>query len=289
MKVLVTGSNGQLGSEIKEIHLEYENIECIFKDVDELDISDIGSLNSLIINENINAVINCAAYTAVDKAEENIEIAERVNSAAVFNIIEALEKVNGKLIHISTDYVFDGNNSHPYKESDPVNPIGIYGKTKREGELAVINSKIDAIVIRTSWLYSSFGNNFLKTMLRLGKQKESINVISDQIGTPTYARNLAKICLDILQITGLEKISDKGKIYHYSNKGVASWYDFAVLIMDLAGLSCKVCPVQTKDYPTLAKRPHYSVLSKDKIKTDFKIDIPNWKESLKECIIKLRQ
>ncbi len=289
MKILITGANGQLGSEIKDLYTNYENIECFFKDLPELDISDADSVNTLIINKGINVVINCAAYTAVDKAEENIEIAERVNSAAVFNIIEALEKVNGKLIHISTDYVFDGNNSHPYKESDPVNPIGIYGKTKREGELAVINSKIDAIVIRTSWLYSSFGNNFLKTMLRLGKQKESINVISDQIGTPTYARNLAKICLDILQITGLEKISDKGKIYHYSNKGVASWYDFAVLIMDLAGLSCKVCPVQTKDYPTLAKRPHYSVLSKDKIKTDFKIDIPNWKESLKECIIKLRQ
>ena len=289
MRVLITGSNGQLGSEIRDLYTNYENIECFFVDLPELDISDADSVNTLIINKRINVVINCAAYTSVDKAEENIEIAERVNSTAVSNIIEALEKVNGKLIHISTDYVFDGNNSKPYKESDPVNPIGIYGKTKREGELAVINSKIDAIVIRTSWLYSSFGNNFLKTMLRLGKQQESINVVSDQIGTPTYARNLAEICLDILQIAGLEKISDKGKIYHYSNKGVASWYDFAVLIMDLAELSCKVCPVQTKDFPTLAKRPHYSVLSKEKIKTDFKIDIPNWKESLKECIIKLRQ
>ncbi len=289
MKVLVTGSNGQLGSEIKEIHLEYENIECIFKDVDELDISDIGSLNSLIINENINAVINCAAYTAVDKAEENIEIAERVNSTAVSNIIEALKKVNGKLIHISTDYVFDGSNLHPYKESDPVSPIGIYGKTKRAGELAVINSNLDAIVIRTSWLYSSFGSNFLKTMLRLGKEKKSINVISDQIGTPTYAYELAKTCLEILVISNLEKISKKGKIYHYSNKGIASWYDFAVLIMELAELNCKVNPILTKDYITLAKRPHYSVLNKEKIKSDFNIYIPHWKESLKECIIKLRQ
>lgn len=289
MKVLITGSSGQLGSEIRDLYTNYENIECIFKDLPELDISDADSVNTLIINERINVVINCAAYTAVDKAEENIEIAERVNSLGVSNLVKALGKVNGKLIHISTDYVFDGNNSQPYKESDPVNPIGIYGKTKREGELAVINSKIDAIVIRTSWLYSSFGNNFLKTMLHLGKQQESINVVSDQIGTPTYARNLAKICLDILQISGLEKISDNGKIYHYSNKGVASWYDFAVLIMDLAELSCKVCPVQTKDFPTLAERPHYSLLSKEKIKTDFKIDIPHWKESLKECIIKLRQ
>ena len=289
MKVLITGSNGQLGSEIRDLYTNYENIECFFKDLPELDISDADSVNALIINKRINVVINCAAYTAVDKAEENIEIAERVNSTAVSNIIEALEKVNGKLIHISTDYVFDGNNSQPYKESDPVNPIGIYGKTKRAGELAVIKSKIDAIVIRTSWLYSSFGNNFLKTMLRLGKQQESINVVSDQVGTPTYARNLAKICLDILQISGLEKISDKGKIYHYSNKGVASWYDFAVLIMDLAELSCKVCPVETKDFQTLAKRPHYSVLSKEKIKTDFNIDIPPWEESLNECIIKLKE
>ena len=289
MKVLITGSNGQLGSEIRDLYTNYEKIEFFFKDLPELDISDADSVSTLIINKRINVVINCAAYTAVDKAEENIEIAERVNSIGVSNIVEALEKVNGKLIHISTDYVFDGNNSQPYRESDPVNPIGIYGKTKRAGELAVIKSKIDAIVIRTSWLYSSFGNNFLKTMLRLGKQQESINVVSDQIGTPTYARNLAKICLDILQISDLEKISDKGKIYHYSNKGVASWYDFAVLIMEIAELNCKVSPILTKDYSTLSKRPHYSVLNKEKIKTDFNIDIPLWEESLNECIIKLKE
>lgn len=289
MKVLITGSNGQLGSEIRDLYTNYENIEFFFKDLPELDISDADSVSTLIINKRINVVINCAAYTAVDKAEENIEIAERVNSTGVSNIVEALEKVNGKLIHISTDYVFDGNNSQPYKESDPVSPIGIYGKTKRAGELAVIKSKIDAIVIRTSWLYSSFGNNFLKTMLRLGKQQESINVVSDQIGTPTYARNLAKICLDILQISGLEKISDKGKIYHYSNIGIASWYDFAVLIMEIAELNCKVNPILTKDYSTLSKRPHYSVLNKEKIKTDFNIDIPLWEESLNECIIKLKE
>lgn len=289
MKVLVTGSNGQLGSEIRDLCTNYENIEFVFKDLPELDISDFDSLNSLIINKKINAVINCAAYTAVDKAEENIELAERVNSKGVSNLVKALDKLNGKLIHISTDYVFDGNNSQPYKESDKVFPVGVYGETKRQGELALINSGIDAIVIRTSWLYSNFGNNFLKTMLRLGKEKESINVVSDQIGSPTYAKNLAKICMDIISISNLERISQKGKVYHYSDEGVASWYDFAVLIMQLADLSCKVCPVQTKDYPTLAKRPHYSVLSKEKIKTDFKIDIPHWKESLKECIIKLRQ
>ena len=289
MRVLVTGSNGQLGSEIRDLHTNYENIEFVFKDLPELDISDLDSVNSLIINKKINAVINCAAYTAVDKAEENIKLAERVNSKALSNIVESLKKVNGKLIHISTDYVFDGNNSQPYQESDQVSPIGVYGKTKRAGELVVINSKIDAIVIRTSWLYSSFGSNFVKTMLGLGKDKNSINVISDQVGTPTYARDLAKVCLNILQISGSEKINDKGKIYHYSNKGVASWYDFAVLIMDLAKLNCKVNPILTKDYSTLAKRPHYSVLNKEKIITDFNVDIPNWKESLQECINKLVQ
>lgn len=289
MRVLVTGSNGQLGSEIRDLYTNYENIEFVFKDLPELDISDEDSVNSLIIDKKINAVINCAAYTAVDKAEENIELAERVNSIGVSNLVKVLDKVNGKLIHISTDYVFDGTNSHPYKESDPVSPIGNYGKTKRAGEIILINSKIDAIVIRTSWLYSSFGSNFVKTMIDLGKDKNSINVVSDQIGTPTYARDLANTCLNILQISGSEKISKKGKIYHYSNKGFASWYDFAVLIMDLAKLNCKVNPILTKDYSTLAKRPHYSVLNKRKIITDFNIDIPNWKESLQECLNKLRQ
>ncbi len=263
-------------------------MECIFKDLPELDICDSKSLNSFIVGQNINAVINCAAYTRVDKAEENIEIANRVNSMGVSNLVEALDKVNGKFIHISTDYVFNGNNSVPYKESDPVSPIGVYGKTKRAGELAVINSKIDAIVIRTSWLYSSFGNNFVKTMFRLGCEEESINVICDQIGSPTYAKNLAKICLDILSISDLVRINKKGKIYHYSNEGIASWYDFAISIMELGEFNCKVKAVKTKDYPTLAKRPLYSVLNKSKIKEDFEIDIPCWKESLEECINKLK-
>tara|TARA_B110000003_G_scaffold174133_1_gene173741 strand:+ start:924 stop:1787 length:864 start_codon:yes stop_codon:yes gene_type:complete len=287
MKLLVTGSNGQLGSEIEELSSKYEKIEFIFKDLPELDICDFESLNSLIKDQKINAVINCAAYTAVDKAEENIEIANRVNSIGVSNLVEAIDRVNGKFVHISTDYVFNGNSSEPYKESDHVSPIGCYGKTKRAGELAVINSNIDAIVIRTSWLYSSFGNNFVKTMLRLGCEKDSLNVISDQIGTPTYAKDLAKICLDILSVPN--RSSKKGKLYHYSNEGVTSWYDFAVTIMELAGLNCKVKSVLTKDYSNTAKRPHYSVLNKTKIKEDFKIVIPHWKDSLKECISKLKQ
>ena len=287
MKVLITGSNGQLGSEIKELKSKYNKIECIFKDLPELDICDTESLYSLIINQNIDAVINCAAYTAVDKAELNFEIANRVNNIGVSNLVEALEKVNGKFIHISTDYVFDGSSAEPYKESDTVSPIGVYGETKREGELSVINSNIDSIVIRTSWLYSSYGKNFVKTMLRMGCEKESLNVICDQIGTPTYAKDLAKTCLDILSIPG--RMSKKGKVYHYSNEGVASWFDFAVVIMELAGLNCKVNSVLTKDYSTFAKRPQYSVLNKTKIKEDFKMDIPYWKDSLKECISKLKQ
>ena len=237
---------------------------------------------------NINTVINCAAYTAVDKAEEDAKNAERVNSMGVSNLVNAIETVNGKLIHISTDYVFDGNHFLPYKESDALSPIGVYGRTKRAGELAVLNSAIDSIVIRTSWLYSSYGNNFVKTMLRLGSEKENLGVIFDQVGTPTYARDLAKTCLEILTGVNSAKISKKGNLYHYSNEGVASWYDFAISIMELGGENCKVKPIQTKDYPTLAKRPHFSVLNKSKIKTDFKIEIPYWRDSLKECIEKIK-
>ena len=287
MRVLITGSNGQLGSEIKELSTKYNKLECIFRDLPELDICDAESLNSFIIGQDIDAVINCAAYTAVDKAEENYEIAKRVNVTGVSNIVEVLEKINGKLIHISTDYVFDGNSSEPYKELDKVNPIGAYGETKRIGELFVIGSNIDSIVIRTSWLYSSFGNNFLKTMLGLGSEKDSLNVICDQIGSPTYAKDLAKTCLDILSRS--EHLSEKGKVYHYSNEGSASWYDFAISIMEFSLINCKVNPIQTEDYPALVKRPKYSVLNKTKIKEDFKIEIPYWKDSLKKCIFKLEK
>ena len=288
MRVLITGSNGQLGSEIKELENNYNKVDFIFMDLPVLDICNFEVLQAFIIDNNINAVINCAAYTAVDKAEEDEEIAEKVNSKGVLNLVNALKRVNGKLIHISTDYVFDGDHFSPYKESDPVSPIGVYGKTKRAGELAVINSAIDSIVIRTSWLYSSYGNNFVKTMLRLGKEKESLGVIFDQIGTPTYAGDLAKTCLEILTGMNSLKISKNGNLYHYSNEGVASWYDFAISIMELGGENCKVKPIQTKDYPTLAKRPKYSVLNKYKIKTDFKIEIPYWRDSLKYCIEKIK-
>ncbi|MFT4646480.1 MAG: dTDP-4-dehydrorhamnose reductase [Planctomycetota bacterium] len=287
MRVLITGSNGQLGSEIKELATNYKKLDFVFKDLPDLDICDFEVLQAFIIDHKINAVINCAAYTAVDKAEEDAEIAEQVNYKGVLNIVNALQTVNGKLIHISTDYVFDGNHFLPYKESDPVSPIGVYGETKRAGELAVINGDIDSIVIRTSWLYSSYGNNFVKTMLRLGNEKENLGVIFDQVGTPTYARDLAKTCLQILCGDSSEDISKNGNLYHYSNEGVISWYDFAISIMELGGENCKVKPIQTKDYPTLAKRPHYSVLNKTKIKKDFGLEIPYWRDSLKVCVEKL--
>ena len=288
MRVLITGSNGQLGSEIKDLAFNYNELVFFFRDSHELDICSFDALQDFIIDYKINTVINCAAYTAVDKAEQYAEIAEEVNSNGVLNIVNALEKVNGKLIHISTDYVFDGNHHIPYRESDPVSPIGIYGKSKREGELVVINSKLDAIIIRTSWLYSSYGNNFVKTMLRLSNQKENLGIIFDQVGTPTYARDLAKTCLEILCGISSDEISKNGNLYHYSNEGLASWYDFAISIMELAEKNCKIYPIQTKDYPTSAKRPQYSVLNKSSIKADFKIEIPYWRDSLKDCIMKIK-
>ena len=287
MKVLITGSNGQLGSEIRELASEYENLECIYKDLPELDICDTETLTTIITDQHINAVINCAGYTAVDKAEEEALIAQKVNSEGVLNLANALKKVDGKLIHISTDYVFDGNHSQPYKESDPVSPIGVYGETKRAGELAVLNSSIDTIVIRTSWLYSVYGNNFVKTMLRLGNEKKSIQVVSDQKGTPTFAKDLAKTCLDILSDASSTNISKKGSLYHYSNEGVTSWYNFATAIMEISNIDCKVIPIETKDYPTQARRPMYSVLDKSKIKSDFKVTIPHWRDSLANCIKKI--
>ena len=284
MRVLITGSNGQLGSEIRELAANYKKLDLVFKDLPGLDICNFNLLQSFIIDNNINAVINCAAYTAVDKAEQDAEIAEEVNSKGVLNLVNALKSVNGKLIHISTDYVFDGDHFLPYKELDPVSPIGVYGETKRAGELAVLNGSIDAIVIRTSWLYSVYGNNFVKTMLRLGNEKKSIQVVSDQKGTPTYAKDLAKTCLDILSDASSTNLSKKRSLYHYSNEGVISWYDFAISIMELGGENCKVKPIQTKDYPTLAKRPKYSVLDTGCIEKELGIVIPTWQESLKKCI-----
>jgi dTDP-4-dehydrorhamnose reductase len=288
MNILVTGSNGQLGSEIKDLAANYKNFNLFFMDLPELDICNGVTLSAFILNQKINTVINCAAFTEVDQAEEVPEIAAQVNAKGVLNLVNALKKVDGKLIHISTDYVFDGKTSFPYQESHEVNPIGVYGNTKRSGELFVINSDIDSIVIRTSWLYSAYGNNFVKKMLKLGHERDELGVIFDQVGTPTNASDLAKTCLDILAYSKKDNINFGRNIYHYSNEGVTSWYDFATAIMELGSLDCKVRPIETKDYPTPAKRPHFSVLNKSKIKIDFNIEIPYWRDSLEKCIKKLK-
>tara|TARA_X000000950_G_scaffold106258_1_gene133809 strand:- start:7530 stop:8426 length:897 start_codon:yes stop_codon:yes gene_type:complete len=289
MNILVTGSNGQLGSEIKDIALNYEDFNFFFTDLPALDICNRNQVNNFFQENKINTVINCAAYTAVDKAEQAELIAQKVNSEGVLNLVNAIEKAQGKLIHISTDYVFDGNSFLPYKELDQVKPTGIYGHTKRNGEVSVINSDIDGIVIRTSWLYSAYGNNFVKTMLKLGNERDNLEVVFDQVGSPTNASDLAKTCLDILSSKKYSRMNSKGKIYHFSNEGVVSWFDFAIAIMDLGKIDCKVKPIETKDYPTAAKRPHFSVLNKSKIKNDFKIEIPYWRDTLKNCIKKLKK
>jgi dTDP-4-dehydrorhamnose reductase len=287
MNILVVGSNGQLGSEIKDLAANYTSFDFFFMDLPELDICKSSQLNTFFKVKNINTVINCAAYTAVDKAEQDSGVAEKVNAVGVLNLVNALKKVNGKLIHISTDYVFDGNSFLPYHESDEVNPIGVYGNTKRNGELAVFNSDIDGIVIRTSWLYSAYANNFVKTMLRLGNDRDELEVIFDQVGTPTNASDLAKTCLDILAYNKEANINSKNNLYHFSNEGVASWYDFAVAIMEMGNVNCNVKPIETKDYINQAKRPYFSVLNKSKIKNDFKIEIPYWRDSLARCISKI--
>ncbi len=285
MNILITGANGQLGSEIRELSSGYMGYNFFFENSKGLDIIDYSNVNSYVELNKIDVIINCAAYTAVDKAEEAKEEAEAVNSIGVRNLAKSINNVGGRLIHISTDYVFSGDNYIPYKEEDKINPIGVYGTTKRHGEEFFINSKVEGIVIRTSWVYSSFGNNFVKTMLRLGRNKDNLNVIFDQVGSPTYARDLAKVCLDLAK----EDLTNKSKIYHYSNEGVASWYDFSKAIIEFDNISCIINPIESKDYPTPAKRPHYSVLNKEKIKKDFNIKIPYWRDSLKQCIEKIRE
>jgi len=282
MKVLVTGRNGQLGSEIHSISEQYDNFEFIFTSSLNLDISNEEAVFSFFNNHQFDAVINCAAYTAVDKAEDEFENANAVNHLGVQYIVENCEQKNIRLIHISTDYVFDGSNNVAYKETDPVSPIGVYGKTKRLGEEVILNSSLNAIIIRTSWVYSTFGNNFVKTMIRLGKEKDELGVIVDQVGTPTNTNDLASACLTIL--SEANNWNQKVSIYHYSNNGVTSWYDFATEIMTIANLDCKVNPIESFEYPTKALRPNYSVLNKRKIVQDFDLKIPHWKESLVKMI-----
>ena len=281
--ILITGANGQLGNEMRLLSNEFGSYHYFFTDVQELDITDRMALIDFVKQKDIHCIVNCAAYTAVDKAEENAELCDRLNHLAPGYLAEAAERNHAMLIQISTDYVFDGTHYIPYKEEDPTCPNSIYGKTKLAGEKAVLENCSRTVIIRTAWLYSTFGNNFVKTMMRLGKEKSQLGVIFDQIGTPTYARDLARA---VFAAIGKEA---RG-IYHFSNEGVISWYDFTKAIHRLTGINtCKIVPLHTDEYPTLAARPHYSVLDKTKIKKDLNIEIPYWEDSLKDCITELQK
>lgn len=279
---MVTGAYGQLGNALKRELENDKNIEAIFTDADTLDITDTTALNRFFEDNPVEMVVNCAAYTAVDRAESDDLKAAAINSGAVGNLGQAAAKHGVKVIHISTDYVFNGETFRPYEENDEPYPQSIYGRTKLEGEGLLTSFSNKAMIIRTAWLYSEFGNNFVKTMLRLADEKDEINVVADQIGTPTYAGDLAHI---IHQIINYKEW--KPGIYHFTNEGVASWYDFTKAIFELTGKKTKVNPIRTSQYPTPAKRPLYSVLSKDKIKRTFGVEIPYWRDSLKSCLKEL--
>ncbi len=280
MKILVTGANGQLGNELKNV-LEAEIPgNTLYTDIAELDLTNAEAVMTFVKLNEVSHIVNCAAYTAVDKAEEQKLECATVNINAVQNIANAADEVGAKVIHVSTDYVFDGTAHRPYKESDKVNPISQYGTTKRKGETALLALAPDSIIIRTSWLYSPYGNNFVKTMMRLGQEREHLKVVCDQIGTPTYALDLAKAIYRIL-------ISNQWVegIFHFSNEGVCSWYDFAKAIHRITGITgCEITPIPTEDYPTAATRPFYSVLDKSRIKATYGVEIPYWQDSLIECI-----
>ena len=277
--VLITGANGQLGNEMRVLSEANKEYTYFFTDVAELDICNEQAVMDFVKANNIKVIVNCAAYTAVDKAEENVELCTKLNADAVGYLAKAAEANGAEFVQISTDYVFDGTAHIPYQETEPTCPNSVYGSTKLAGEQNAMTLCSRSMVIRTAWLYSTFGNNFVKTMIRLGKERESLGVIFDQVGTPTYARDLARaIFVAIRQgvVPG---------VYHFSNEGVCSWYDFTKAIHRLAGITdCKVNPLHTEEYPTPAKRPHYSVLDKTKIKNTYQIEIPYWEDSLKECI-----
>ncbi len=289
MKILVTGAYGQLGSEIKELSDQFTKWEFLFTDVDSLDITSDIAVRKFLYENHPDFIINCAAYTAVDKAENDAETARKINALAPGILARETKKTGAKMIQISTDYVFSGNDFQPYSEADKTDPQEVYGKTKLEGEQLCQAENDQVMIIRTSWLYSSFGNNFVKTMLRLGTEKESLNVVFDQVGTPTYAGDLAKAILSILERTEADSANFIPGIYHYSNEGVISWFDFSKAIFEISGITCRVYPVLSDAFPTVAKRPNYSVLNKSKIKDTFQLEIPYWKESLRVCIQKIKQ
>ena len=282
MNILITGCNGQLGNEMQLLESQYPQYQWYNTDVQELDISNQQAIEQFVAAHEIDGIVNCAGYTAVDKAEENEELCAMLNQHAPAYLAAAVEKRGGWMVHISTDYVFDGTHHTPYVETDEPCPNSVYGRTKLAGEQEVMQHCKRSVIIRTAWLYSTFGNNFVKTMIRLGKERPELGVIFDQIGTPTYAGDLTKVIMAVV-----EKGIMPG-IYHFSNEGVISWYDFTKAIHRLAGITtCHVRPLHTAEYPTPANRPHYSVLDKTKIKTVYGIEIPYWEESLKDCLEKI--
>ena len=282
MKILITGCNGQLGNELQLLEKNYPNHQWLNTDVEELDITNQLAVNQFVAENKVDGIVNCAAYTAVDKAESDRQLATALNTEAPAYLAAAIEKRGGWLLHISTDYVFDGTNHTPYVETDTPCPDSVYGSTKLAGEMGVMKFCRKTMIIRTGWLYSTFGNNFVKTMLRLGRERDKLGVVFDQVGTPTYAHDLAQAIM-----TAIEQGVKPG-IFHFSDEGVCSWYDFAKAIHRMAGInSCQVSPLHTEEYPTPASRPHYSVLDKTKIKQTYGIEVPYWEESLAECIAKL--
>lgn len=285
MKILVTGSKGQLGNEIRVLAEGYPDFDFIYTDVDELDITDSLKVEEFFAVNQPQVIVNCAAYTAVDKAESDETTAYLINATAVENLAKSAALIGALIVHISTDYVFDGNSNLPYNESDKTNPQSAYGRTKLAGEDAVCQFASKGVILRTSWLFSAFGNNFVKTMIKYGIEREELNVVFDQVGTPTYAKDLAKVILDIIPSACLKFGVD---LFHYSNEGVASWYDFAKTVITHSGISCEIKPILTKDYPLPAPRPCFSILNKSKIKEVYKINIPYWSDSVKDCIQRLR-
>ena len=282
MNILITGCNGQLGNEMQLLEKQHAGHTYYNTDVHELDITNQQAIETFCSEHHIDGIVNCAAYTAVDKAEENADVCHLLNATAPGYLAEAMGRRGGWMIQISTDYVFDGTNHRPYVETDPVCPNSVYGCTKLAGEQAVMRLCPQSMVIRTAWLYSTFGNNFVKTMIRLGKEKSELGVIFDQIGTPTYAHDLA-----VAIFAAISQGVTPG-IYHFSNEGVISWYDFAKAIHRIAGIEdCRVRPLHTAEYPTPASRPHYSVLDKTKIKQTYHLEIPYWETSLENCIKQL--
>ncbi|MEO6731246.1 MAG: dTDP-4-dehydrorhamnose reductase [Ferruginibacter sp.] len=279
--ILVTGANGQLGNEMQVISAAHPLYNFLFVTKEALAIDDDEAVNIFFVNHSIDYCVNCAAYTAVDKAETEAELAYRINSTAVGNLARVCKEHNAQLIHISTDYVFDGTASLPYKEDDPVKPVNLYGASKLKGEELAIQNNPHSIIVRTSWVYSSFGNNFVKTMLRLMNERTSINVVSDQQGCPTYAADLAAAIMQIIQ-SG--KKFNSSTIFNYSNKGAITWHQFAVAIKELSNSKCTVNPIPASQYPTPAKRPHYSVMDTTKIRQTFNVAIPDWQDSLRSCM-----